>query len=125
MGRVRAVAVLGLVLVTVGLFSGCDHGAAKPGPQDGASLDFTSKATVTIDDAGISPSEVRVQVGDAITVVNNGSRDHGLTSSSIDAGTLHPGDSTVVFLTSAGRIDAYDRTNADHKLVIDVSAAGA
>jgi plastocyanin len=104
--------------------TGCHHGAAKPGPQDGASLDFTSKATVTVDDSGFSPSEVRVQVGDAITLVNKGSRDHGLTSSSLEAGTLHPGESTVMFLASSGRIDAYDPTAADHRLVLDVSTGG-
>ncbi len=40
-----------------------------------------------------------MQVGDAITVVNKGTGDHGLTSTSIDTGTLHPGESTLVFLT--------------------------
>jgi plastocyanin len=116
--------MLGLIVVIAGLGTGCHHGEAKPGPQDGASLDFTSKATVSVDDTGFSPSEVRVQVGNAITLVNRGARDHGLTSSSVEAGTLHPGESTLVFLTSPGRIDAYDPTDASHKLVINVSATG-
>jgi plastocyanin len=116
--------MFGLTVVMAGLGTGCHHGVAEPGPQDGASLDFTSKATVIVDDNGFSPSEVHVQVGEAITLVNTGSRDHGLTSSSVEAGTLHPGESTLVFLTASGRVDAYDRTNADHRLVIDVSAGG-
>jgi len=77
---------------------------------------------VTVDDDGITPNSVQAQVGDAITIVNKGSRDHGLTSSSIDTGTLRPGESTVVFLTSSGRVDAYDRDNTDRRLDIQVAA---
>jgi plastocyanin len=122
MGLVRRLTVIGLLLATVGLGAGCQHeGTAVPGPSDGASLDFTSRATVTIDDDTISPDSVRVRVGDAITVVNKGTRDHGVTSTSIDTGTLHPGESTVVFLTATGRVDAYDRDEPGRKLEIEVS----
>jgi hypothetical protein len=113
-------------MATAGLGAGCHHeGAAVPGPSDGASLDFTSRATVTLDDDGITPGSVRVRVGDAITVVNKGTRDHGLTSTSIDTGGLHPGESTLVFLTESGRIDAYDRDHPDRRLAIEVVAEGS
>jgi plastocyanin len=126
MSRLRRLAFIGLVTAMVGLGAGCQHkGAAVPGPQDGASLDFTSRATVTIDDDGITPDSVRVRVGDAITVVNKGTRDHGVTSTSIDTGTLHPGESTVVFLTTSGKIDAYDRDRPDRRLDIEVVAGGS
>jgi plastocyanin len=125
MSRVRRLGVIALLMATVGLGAGCHHeGAAVPGPSDGASLDFTSRATVTVDDTGITPGSVHVQVGDAITVVNKGTGDHGLTSTSIDTGTLHPGESTLVFLTGAGRIDAYDRDHPDRRLTIEVVAQG-
>jgi len=126
MGRVRRLGVIALLMATAGLAAGCHHeGAAVPGPNDGASLDFTSRATVTIDDNQITPGSVHVRVGDAITVVNNGTRDHGVTSNSIDTGTLHPGESTLVFLTAAGRIDAYDRDQPDRRLTIEVAANGS
>jgi len=126
MGRLRRVAAIALMLAVAGLGAGCTHeGAAVPGPNDGASLDFTSKATVTIDDNGISPSSVRVEAGDAITVVNKGTRDHGLTSTSIDTGTMHPGESTIVFLTDSGRVDAHDPDAADRTVQIDVSTAAS
>jgi plastocyanin len=125
MGRVRRLGVIAFVVTTVGLGAGCHHeGAAVPGPNDGASLNFTSRATVTIDDNAITPDSVHVGVGDAITVANKGTRDHGVTSTSIDTGTLHPGASTVVFLTSPGRIAAYDRDDPNRKLEIVVAANG-
>jgi plastocyanin len=118
--------MLGLLVAAIGLSTGCEHeGAAVPGPSDGASLDFTSRATVTIDDNGITPNSVRVQVGDAITVVNEGNRDHGVTSGSIDTGTLRPGESTVVFLTTSETVDAHDRDNPDRKLEIVVTPDGS
>jgi hypothetical protein len=121
MGRVRRLGFIGLLVATVALGAGCRYqGRAVPGPQDGASLDFTSRATVTIDDEGITPSSVQVRVGDAITVVNRGTRDHGLTSTSIDTGTLHPDESTVVFLTTSDKISAYDRDHPDRRLDIEV-----
>jgi plastocyanin len=118
--RLALVAVAGAVVV---FGAGCSEysGTQKPGPADGASLDFTSKATVTIDDNGISPADLRLTDGDAVTVVNHGTGDHGLTSDTIETGTLQPGDSTVVFLTVAGKIDAYDRTASNHRIEIDVS----
>ncbi|HEX2382037.1 MAG TPA: hypothetical protein VHI95_05345 [Acidimicrobiales bacterium] len=123
MGRVRRFVMIALAAVAIGLLAGCEHeGAAVPGPNDGASLDFTSRATVSIDDDAITPATVRVQVGDAVTIVNKGTRDHGVTSTSIDSGTLRPGESTLVFLTASGRVDAYDRDHTDRRLDIEVAA---
>ena len=124
MRRVRRLGVTTLVAAMMVFGAGCHHqGAAVPGRSDGASLDFTSRSTVTIDDNGISPGSMRVQAGDAITVVNNGTRDHGVTSASIDTGILHPGESTLVFLTETGHIDAYDRDDPDRRLNIEVVRA--
>ena len=116
----------GLVVAAIAVSAGCQYGGTQvPGRSDGAGLDFTSRATVTVDDDAIRPNAVQVRVGDAITIVNKGSRDHGLTSASIDTGTLRPGESTVVFLTQAGRIDAYDRDNTDRRLDIQVAPGGS
>jgi plastocyanin len=125
MGRTRRVAVLALAVAASVLVAACDSGTKVPGPSDGASLQFDSKATVTIDDNGISPGSLDVHVGDAITVVNKGTRDHGLTSKTIDTGTLRPGDSTVVYFTTAGNIDANDRDAPDHKVAINVLSGTA
>ena len=116
----------GLVVAAFAVSAGCEYqGTQVPGPSDGSSLDFSSRATVTVDDGAITPNSVHVQVGDAITVVNKGTRDHGLTSDSIDTGTLRPGESMVVFLTETGQIDAYDRDNSDRRLDIEVAAEGS
>ena len=125
MARTRRLAAIALFLAASLLGAGCHHGADVPGPSDGARLDFTTKAEVKIDDNGITPSSLHLHVGDAITVANQGTRDHGLTGKAIDTGTLRPSESTVLYLTAAGKIDAYDRDAPDHKIEIDVSSESA
>jgi plastocyanin len=112
-----------LAALTALVVTGCASGPSTPGPNDGASLDFTAKATIVIDDSGIRPELTQARVGDAITVTNRGTKDHGLTSETVDTGTLRPGESTTIFLTAAGTIDVQDRADASHKARIEVSAA--
>lgn len=120
-----------LVALTALVVTGCAKGAANPGPNDGASLSFLSVATFVIDDTGIRPDlsqhrpgiAITVAVGDTLTVTNLGTRDHGLTSDSIDTGTLRPGESTTVYFTEAGTIEAHDRFDPSHTARIDVSPA--
>jgi hypothetical protein len=114
--RVAAVAV-GVLLV-----GGCYSGEPKPGPTDGSSLRFDVKATIVLDDTGIHPDVTKGEVGDAITVTNRGTRDHGLTSESIETGTLRPGESTTVFLTAVATIDVHDRADPSHTAKIEVGA---
>jgi plastocyanin len=117
MRRLVLVALTALVAVA------CASGPSKPGPNDGASLDFNAKATITIDDGGIRPEVTQAHEGDAVTVTNRGTKDHGLTSDTIDTGTLHPGESTTVFLTATGTVDLHDRADSSHTARIEVSAA--
>jgi plastocyanin len=117
MRQLLTAALIALVLTA------CYDGPAKPGPGDGSTLDFTSKATIVVDDNGIQPAVTTGRVGDAITVVNHGTKDHGLTSETIDTGTLRPGESTTVFLTATGTIEVTDRADPAHSARIEVSDA--
>jgi hypothetical protein len=119
----RRLRVLGLAIVAVCLAAGCSSSEQKPGPNDGSSLDFETKATIVVDDNGIEPEVTKVHTGEAITVVNRGTKDHGLTSDTIEAGTLQPGESTTIFLTEAGTIELQDRTDLSHTARIEVSEA--
>ena len=101
---------------------GCSSGTHTPGRTDGASLNFDPKATITLDDNGIAPNVTTVHAGDAISVVNKGTQDHGLTSDSIDTGTLRPGESSVVYVTSLDSIDVHDRADPSHTARIEVRA---
>ena len=104
----------GIALVVGALLLGaCYSGAQKPGPNDASTLDFTITQTVVIDDSGIHPDVIHTRVG-AITVVNRGTRDHGLTSESIETGTLHPGESTSVYFSTLGTIEGHDRADPSH-----------
>ena len=111
----------GRIAILVALVAmGCSSGTHTPGRTDGASLNFDPKATITLDDNGISPKITTVHRGDAISVTNAGTKDHGLTSDSIDTGTLRPGESTVVYVTSPDTIDVHDRADPTHIARIDV-----
>jgi hypothetical protein len=120
-----------LAALTALVVASCTSGPSKPGPNDGASLDFNAKSTFVIDDTGIRPDPsqnrpgvaITVTVGDALLVTNRGTKDHGLTSDSIDTGTLRPGESTTVFFTEPGTIDVHDRADPSHKARIEVVPA--
>jgi hypothetical protein len=114
-----------LVVLLLALVGGCAHGTSTPGPNDGSDLNFDPKATIVVDDAGITPNLTHARVGDALEVTNRGTKDHGLTSESIDTGTLHPGESTTVFLTQTGTIDVRDRSDSSHEAHIDVAEASS
>jgi plastocyanin len=110
------------IVVLVALLVGCASGPAKPGPSDGASLNFDTKATIVVDDTAVTPSVINAKVGDAISVTNRGTKEHGLTSDQIETGTLRPGESTTVFLTEAGTVALHDRTDPSHTARIEVAA---
>ena len=112
-----------LVAFTALLVTSCNNGPDKPGPRDGDSFDFDIKATIVVDDSGIRPDLTQGQVGDAITVTNRGTKDHGLTSDTIDTGTLRPGESTTVFFTEPGSIEVRDRADPSYRARIEVSSA--
>jgi hypothetical protein len=118
---VRTSARIAAVIAAALVFASCSDHALRPGPNDGSTLNFTSKATIVVDDNGITPEDTKGQVGEAITVTNRGTKDHGLTSDAIETGTLHPGESTTVFLTQAGTIELRDRGDLSHTARIDVA----
>ena len=116
----------GVALVVGALLLGaCYSGEQKPGPNDASTLDFTITQTVVLDDSGIHPDVVHTRLSAAITVTNHGTRDHGLTSELVETGTLHPGESTTVFFTATGTIDAHDRADPSHTATIEVSPASS
>lgn len=112
-----------LVALTALVVTGCANGPSKPGPNDGAGLDCEVKGNIVIDDTGIRPDATQGNVGDAVTVTNRGTKDHGLTSDTIDTGTLRPGESTTVCFTEAGTIEVHDRADPSHKARIEVLPA--
>jgi len=103
--------------------AGCYGGAQKPGPNDGSGLDFDVTQTITVDDAGIHPNVINGHVGQAVDVTNKGTRDHTLSSTSIDTGTIRPGESTTVYFSETATIDAHDRTDPTHTAKIEIVAA--
>jgi plastocyanin len=114
-----------LVCAVLALVTGCASGPDVPGPNDGSSIDFTIKATITVNEDGIDPPVTSIHTGDAITVKNTGSKDHNVTSDSIETGTLHPGESTTVFVTAEGTIELRDRLDPTHTARIEVTAANS
>jgi len=105
--------------------AGCYDGAQKPGPNDGSDLDFGVTQTITVDEAGIHPNVINGRVGQAVDVTNKGTRDHTLSSTSIDTGTIRPGESTTVYFSETATIDAHDRTDPTHTAKIEIAAASS
>ena len=116
-----------LTLCTLLVAAACSSSEQKPGPSDGSALDFTPKATIVIDEVGIHILIDRppLREGQAIKVVNRGKNDHGLTSDTVETGTLRPNEETVVFLTAAGTVELKDRADLSHTLRIDVAEAAS
>jgi len=105
--------------------AGCYSGAQKPGPNDGSNLDFGVTQTITIDDTGIHPNVINGHVGQAVNVATQGTRDHTLSSTSIDTGTIRPRESTTVYFSETATIDAHDRTDPTHTAKIEIAAASS
>lgn len=119
MARLPSIVVVLLLAASAGA-TACSSGPERPGPDGGTDFEFTAEATIVIDDDAIEPALTTARVGDTLTVVNRGTRAHGLTSTSIDTGTLQPGESTTVFLTETGTVELHDRADTTHTARIEV-----
>ena len=111
--------------VAVLMLGGCYSGTQKPGPNDGSDLDFGVTQTVVVDDSGIHPDVINGHVGQAVSVTNRGTRDHTLSSESIDTGTLRPSETTTVYFSETATIDAHDRADPTHTAKIKIEAASS
>ena len=118
----RKVALLGVAVLVV---AGCYSGEQKPGPKEGSNLDFGITQTVVVDDSGIHPDVINGHVGQAVSVTNRGTRDHTLSSDSIDTGAIRPGETTTVYFSEAATIDAHDRADLTHTAKIKIEASSS
>jgi len=114
-----------LLVAAALVIAGCYSGAQKPGPNDGSDLDFGVTQTIVVDDAGIHPNVIDGHVGQTVSVTNRGTKDHTLSSTSIDTGTIRPGETTTVYFSQTAAIDAHDRTDPNHTAKIDIAAASS
>ena len=110
-----------LSLLVLIVTASCASGPSRPGPNDDDGLTCEVKGTIEIDDNGIRPELTRARVGEAITVTNRGTTDRGLTSDTIDTGTMRPRESTTVCLTEEDTVEVYDRIDSSHRARIEVS----
>ncbi|HEX4820264.1 MAG TPA: hypothetical protein VFV00_08660 [Acidimicrobiales bacterium] len=109
-----------LLVAAALVVAGCYSGEQKPGPNDGSNLDFGITQTITLDDAGIHPNVINGRVGQAVSVTNHGTKDHTLSSDSLDTGTVRPGETTTVYFSETATIGAHDRTDPTHTATIKI-----
>ena len=99
MNKLRSIAwLVGAVSMTVWL-NGCDGSS----PTTASDVSTPTIPTITITDAGVSPTELRISVDQQVLIVNNGASIHQLQSNPNPAhsdcppmntpGTLNPGQS--------------------------------
>ena len=115
MSKLRSIAwLVGAVSMAVWL-DGC--GSSPTSPSD------TTTPTITITDAGVSPAQLRISVGDRVLIINNGQSIHELQSDEHDVhldcppmnqpGVLNPGGGSgfTDAFTLAGTCGFHDHRN--------------
>ena len=109
------------------LLAACgDAAPSSPTAADIDAIDVTPTQTITVDDGGFDPSELEVEAGQVVLLVNEGDRPHSFTAvDRFDTGRLEPGKDTTLVLTEPGEITFYDLTNPDHEGTLTITAASA
>jgi len=109
------------------LLAACgDAAPSSPRAADIDSVDVTPTHTITVDDNGFRPSELAVEAGQVVLLVNDGDGPHSFTAvDRFDTGLLEPGKDTTLVLTEPGEITFYDLTNPDHEGTLTITAAPA
>lgn len=107
-------------LIVAGLMAGC--GGSSPTAPSGGSGGGSSSgpgpvgATITITSGGMSPNTVSVNVGQSVTLVNNDSRSHEISSNphpshtecpALNLGALAPGQSRTSNAFTTARTCGY------------------
>lgn len=118
MNKLRTIAwLVGAVSMVVWL-DGCGGSSSPTSPSDST----PTTPTITVTDAGVSPTQLRIEVGQRVLVVNAGASVHELQSNVHEVhedcppmntpGTLNPGQSafTGVF-TLSGSCGFHDHLN--------------
>jgi plastocyanin len=120
---VAACAVVLALVLGGGVLAGC--GKPKSGAELGptTSLDFKAKATVTIDEDGVSPDKLTVTAGTTVTFRNDGKEPHRLSSKLFDTGRLEPGDETTIFFDATGPTVLRDADTPKHAITVVVQPA--
>ena len=114
----RWVQLLGMVMIAA-----C--GGARPSaptPADIAAIDVRPDHTITVTEDGYDPARLRVQPGDVIRLVNEGSTPHSFTASDHRFDTrMAPGDDTTLVLSEPGDISYRDVEASTHRGTITVA----
>lgn len=111
--RVAALAVAALVVVGAGCV---DPEPSSPTPEDIAAIDVSPDHTITVDAEGFDPSELEIDPGDVVLLVNEGDEQHSFTADErFDTGRMEPGDETTLVLTEPGAIGYRDLEAPGHE----------
>jgi plastocyanin len=101
-------------------------GEPDPSPPTAADLraiDLSPDHTIVVDESGFDPSNLEVEVGDVVLVVNEGDGAHSLTADDrrVDTGRLQPGDEVTVVLTEPDEVAFADLEEPDHQGTLTVT----
>ena len=118
--RLVAIAALGALLLS----SCVDSAASPPTPSDLADIDLSPDHTLTVSEDGYDPTELSVETGEVILLVNDGDGPHSFTADdqSFDTGRMLPGEETTLVLTEPGTHDFHDVEAPEHEATLTVVA---
>jgi len=113
----------GLAAVAVLLGACGDSDPSPPTPQDLADVDLSPDHTITVDDDGYEPTDLEVEVGEVILLVNDGEGAHSFTEDDqgFDTGRLLPGEDTTLVLTEPGSHTFHDVEDPGHEGTLTVA----
>jgi plastocyanin len=110
-----AVAVVALAATFLGAC--VDAKPSAPTREDLEELDLSPDHTIRVDEDGFEPSELTIESGDVVLLVNAGDEEHSFTAADqeFDTGRMQPGDETTLVLVEPDQITFFDTAARDHE----------
>ncbi len=118
---------LHLALAMGALLAACgDAEPSSPTAADLRAIDVSPDHTITVDEDGFEPTELEVQAGDVILLVNEGDEEHSFTAEEqrFDTGRMQPGDESTLALTEPGPVRFHDLEAPEHVGTLTVAPQG-
>ena len=109
---------LGVAAIAAILLGACvDAKPSPPTPEDLEELDLSPDHTIRVDEDGYEPSELTIESGDVVLLVNDGAEEHSFTAADqeFDTGRMEPGDETTLVLVDPDQITFFDTADRDHE----------
>jgi plastocyanin len=111
------------LVLLVAAVGGCgDSDPSPPTAADLAEADLSPDHTITVDEDGYEPDDLRAASGSVVLLVNEGDQPHSFTEEegAFDTGRMEPGDETTLVLTDPGTYELHDVEDPDVTVRLEI-----